>query len=170
MGGLVLVSGRRIVSSIWCHGVRDANPFQARTRRTRAQGPLHRVRWHRRRAWPRSRACVGRSWREHGHALYVHGGEVSCSILCVGARMFNVRHSSSPIHHNIKETIVKSKEQDTVHIFRTLHNTARVYKNKVGVCRCCRLFFGIASPFSLICHRLRPSTSPSHGSIDYRSC
>ncbi|KAL1714694.1 hypothetical protein EV715DRAFT_209060 [Schizophyllum commune] len=38
----------------------------------------------------------------------------------------------SPIHHNIKETIVKSKEQDTVHIFRTLHNTARVYKNKIS--------------------------------------
>ncbi|KAI5896555.1 inosine monophosphate dehydrogenase [Schizophyllum commune H4-8] len=38
----------------------------------------------------------------------------------------------SPIHHNIKETIVRSKEQDTVHIFRTLHNTARVYKNKIS--------------------------------------
>ncbi|KAL1747990.1 hypothetical protein HDZ31DRAFT_79994 [Schizophyllum fasciatum] len=38
----------------------------------------------------------------------------------------------SPIHHNIKEKIVESKEQDTVHIFRTLHNTARVFKNKIS--------------------------------------
>jgi len=39
----------------------------------------------------------------------------------------------SPIHENIKKTIVKSSEQDTVHIFRTLHNTARVFKNKVSL-------------------------------------
>ncbi|KAF8208903.1 hypothetical protein K438DRAFT_2069346 [Mycena galopus ATCC 62051] len=36
----------------------------------------------------------------------------------------------SPIHENIKRTMVASSEQDTVHIFRTLHNTARVFKNK----------------------------------------
>ncbi|KAJ7459819.1 hypothetical protein FB451DRAFT_1405709 [Mycena latifolia] len=39
----------------------------------------------------------------------------------------------SPIHQNIKEKIVASSEQDTVHIFRTLHNTARVFKNKVSL-------------------------------------
>jgi len=38
----------------------------------------------------------------------------------------------SPIHQKIKEQIVRSTELDTVHIFRTLHNTARVYKNKVA--------------------------------------
>lgn len=38
----------------------------------------------------------------------------------------------SPIHENIKKKIVESTEQDTVHIFRTLNNTARVYKNKVS--------------------------------------
>lgn len=38
----------------------------------------------------------------------------------------------SPIHQNIKEKIVAAKEQDTTHIFRTLHNTARVFKNKVS--------------------------------------
>jgi NAD(P)H-dependent flavin oxidoreductase YrpB (nitropropane dioxygenase family) len=40
----------------------------------------------------------------------------------------------SPIHQNIKDTIVKASEQDTVHMFRTLTppNTARVYKNKVS--------------------------------------
>lgn len=38
----------------------------------------------------------------------------------------------SPIHQNIKETIVASSEVDTEHIFRTLRNTARVYKNAVS--------------------------------------
>ncbi|KAF8582333.1 inosine monophosphate dehydrogenase [Ramaria rubella] len=38
----------------------------------------------------------------------------------------------SPIHQIIKQKIVESTEQDTVHIFRTLHNTARVYKNKIS--------------------------------------
>ncbi|KAJ7095904.1 hypothetical protein B0H15DRAFT_77973 [Mycena belliarum] len=39
----------------------------------------------------------------------------------------------SPIHQNIKEKIVASSEQDTVHIFRTMHNTARVFKNKISM-------------------------------------
>jgi len=38
----------------------------------------------------------------------------------------------SPIHQDIKEKIVASAEQDTVHIFRSLSNTARVFKNKVS--------------------------------------
>jgi len=38
----------------------------------------------------------------------------------------------APIHQDIKEKIVSSTEKDTVHIFRTLHNTARVFKNKVA--------------------------------------
>ncbi|KAI0764565.1 inosine monophosphate dehydrogenase [Trametes elegans] len=38
----------------------------------------------------------------------------------------------SPIHQKIKDTIIASTERDTVHIFRTLHNTARVYKNTVS--------------------------------------
>ena len=38
----------------------------------------------------------------------------------------------APIHQNIKDTIVKAREQDTTHIFRTLHNTARVHKNAVA--------------------------------------
>lgn len=39
----------------------------------------------------------------------------------------------SPIHQNIKDKIVASTERDTIHIFRTLHNTARVFKNKVAL-------------------------------------
>lgn len=38
----------------------------------------------------------------------------------------------SPIHHNIKEKIVASTEYDTTHIFRTLNNTSRVFKNVVS--------------------------------------
>jgi NAD(P)H-dependent flavin oxidoreductase YrpB (nitropropane dioxygenase family) len=38
----------------------------------------------------------------------------------------------SPIHDRIKERIVEATEQDTIHIFRTMHNTARVFKNKVS--------------------------------------
>ncbi|KIM66891.1 hypothetical protein SCLCIDRAFT_259165 [Scleroderma citrinum Foug A] len=40
--------------------------------------------------------------------------------------------AESPIHQNIKDTMVKATEQDTIHIFRTLKNTARVFKNKVS--------------------------------------
>ena len=38
----------------------------------------------------------------------------------------------SPIHQKIKDKIIASSEKDTVHIFRTLHNSARVFKNKVS--------------------------------------
>ncbi|KAI8897217.1 hypothetical protein BC833DRAFT_527322 [Globomyces pollinis-pini] len=38
----------------------------------------------------------------------------------------------SPSHHNIKEAMVKATERDTALMFRTLHNTARVFKNKVS--------------------------------------
>jgi NADH:quinone reductase (non-electrogenic) len=38
----------------------------------------------------------------------------------------------SEIHQNIKDTIVASTEMDTVHIFRTLRNTARVFRNAVS--------------------------------------
>ncbi|CAD6893163.1 unnamed protein product [Tilletia controversa] len=39
----------------------------------------------------------------------------------------------SEIHERIKQKIVESTERDTVHIFRSLRNTARVYKNKVAM-------------------------------------
>jgi len=38
----------------------------------------------------------------------------------------------SPMHQNIKDTMVKSTEKDTALIFRTMNNTARVYRNKVA--------------------------------------
>ncbi|KAF5389259.1 hypothetical protein D9757_003519 [Collybiopsis confluens] len=39
----------------------------------------------------------------------------------------------SAIHDNIKQKIVDSTERDTIHIFRTMRNTARVFKNKVAL-------------------------------------
>lgn len=38
----------------------------------------------------------------------------------------------APIHHSVKEAIVKATEKDTTLMFRTLHNTARVFKNNVS--------------------------------------
>lgn len=39
----------------------------------------------------------------------------------------------SPIHHNVKETIVKSSEMDTVLCLRKFRNTTRLHKNKVSL-------------------------------------
>ncbi len=38
----------------------------------------------------------------------------------------------APVHENIKQAMVDAKETDTALIFRTLHNTARVFKNAVA--------------------------------------
>merc|ERR1719359_1372277 len=35
----------------------------------------------------------------------------------------------APIHQNIKQALVKAKVTDTTHIFRSLKNTERVFKN-----------------------------------------
>jgi nitronate monooxygenase len=39
----------------------------------------------------------------------------------------------SPIHENIKKAIVDATEKDTSLMFRTMHNTARVFKNQVSM-------------------------------------
>ncbi|KAJ3383229.1 hypothetical protein HDU92_004300 [Lobulomyces angularis] len=39
----------------------------------------------------------------------------------------------APIHRSVKEAIVNATEKDTALMFRTLHNTARVFKNKVSL-------------------------------------
>lgn len=39
----------------------------------------------------------------------------------------------SYIHDNIKKAILQADELQTTHVFSTLHNTARVFKNKVAV-------------------------------------
>jgi len=39
----------------------------------------------------------------------------------------------APIHQSIKEAMVKAKVTDTTHVFRTLKNTERVYKNPTAM-------------------------------------
>jgi nitronate monooxygenase len=38
----------------------------------------------------------------------------------------------APVHDNIKQALVNASERDTVLMFRSLHNTARVLKNAVS--------------------------------------
>jgi nitronate monooxygenase len=38
----------------------------------------------------------------------------------------------APVHDNVKQTMVNASELDTAHIYRTLRNTMRVYKNSVA--------------------------------------
>lgn len=39
----------------------------------------------------------------------------------------------APVHENMKQAMVNATERDTALIFRTLHNTARVFKNAVSM-------------------------------------
>jgi len=55
---------------------------------------------------------------------------LGCEGINMGTRFMCTKEA--PIHQNIKETIVAATEQDTIHIFRTLNNTARVFKNNVA--------------------------------------
>ncbi|KAK0244308.1 hypothetical protein EDD85DRAFT_193510 [Armillaria nabsnona] len=55
------------------------------------------------------------------------------SLIFIPKNMANNCRFSSPIHPSIKDKIVASRETDTVHIFRTLRNTARVFKNKISM-------------------------------------
>jgi len=38
----------------------------------------------------------------------------------------------APIHDNIKQALVEATERDTKLMFRTLHNTARVFRNAIS--------------------------------------
>lgn len=80
--------------------------------------------------------CFRRDWRRK---------RSSCSFI-IGVFIFLLKFSAegvnmgtrfmctveSPIHQAIKEKIVAASERDTVLMFRTLHNTARVFKNAVS--------------------------------------
>lgn len=61
----------------------------------------------------------------------MHGREVSSPCFPVHTSVPN--KPRSPIHQNIKDKIIASTERDTVHIFRSLRNTARVFKNPVSI-------------------------------------
>ncbi|KAH7885053.1 hypothetical protein F5I97DRAFT_2062046 [Phlebopus sp. FC_14] len=64
-------------------------------------------------------------------ALGAAVSEMCTRFMCTVERQV-VPHLMHPIHQNIKDKIVASTEQDTIHIFRTLDNTARVFKNAVS--------------------------------------
>eukprot|EP00013_Stygamoeba_regulata_P015408 CAMPEP_0177668132 /NCGR_PEP_ID=MMETSP0447-20121125/22566_1 /TAXON_ID=0 /ORGANISM="Stygamoeba regulata, Strain BSH-02190019" /LENGTH=329 /DNA_ID=CAMNT_0019174555 /DNA_START=38 /DNA_END=1027 /DNA_ORIENTATION=- len=60
------------------------------------------------------------------------------AVLALGAEGINMGTRfmatvEAPIHENIKKTLVTATERDTTHIFRTLSNTERVYKNQTAL-------------------------------------
>jgi len=64
-------------------------------------------------------------------------GAQLAAALALGAEGLNMgtrfmATKEAPIHANIKEAMVKAKVTDTTHIFRTLNNTERVYKNEMA--------------------------------------
>lgn len=64
-------------------------------------------------------------------------GRAMAAALTLGAEGINMGTrfmctQEAPIHDNIKQALVRAGERDTNLIFRTLHNTARVLKNKVS--------------------------------------
>ena len=64
-------------------------------------------------------------------------GRGMAAALALGAEGINmgtrfVATREAPVHENIKQAMVKASERDTNLIFRTLHNTARVFKNAIS--------------------------------------
>jgi nitronate monooxygenase len=64
-------------------------------------------------------------------------GRGLAAALSLGAQGINmgtrfVCTRESPVHDNVKRAIASSSERDTLLIFRTLHNTARVLKNVIS--------------------------------------
>lgn len=65
-------------------------------------------------------------------------GRGLAAALALGAEGINMgtrfmATKEAPVHDNIKQAMVKASERDTVLMFRTMHNTARVFKNKVSL-------------------------------------
>src|SRR5262249_51399084 len=64
-------------------------------------------------------------------------GQGMAGAIALGAQGINMGTrfmctKEAPVHENIKSFIVQKSERDTVLIFRTLHNTARVLRNAVS--------------------------------------
>eukprot|EP00160_Parvularia_atlantis_P016989 Unigene5661_Nuclearia_a/m.17286 Unigene5661_Nuclearia_a/g.17286 ORF Unigene5661_Nuclearia_a/g.17286 Unigene5661_Nuclearia_a/m.17286 type:complete len:331 (+) Unigene5661_Nuclearia_a:76-1068(+) len=65
-------------------------------------------------------------------------GRGLAAALAMGAEGINMgtrfmATKEAPVHDNIKQAMVKASERDTSLMFRTMHNTARVFKNKISV-------------------------------------
>merc|ERR1711939_716898 len=66
------------------------------------------------------------------------GGKQLAAALALGAVGMNMgtrfmATKEAPIHEGIKKALVDADERDTTHIFRTLNNTERVFKNKTTI-------------------------------------
>ena len=64
-------------------------------------------------------------------------GRGMAAALVLGAQGINMGTrfmctKEAPIHDNIKQALVKAGERDTALMFRTMHNTARVFKNAIA--------------------------------------
>jgi nitronate monooxygenase len=64
-------------------------------------------------------------------------GRGMAAALALGAEGINMGTrfcvtQEAPIHHNIKQALVDATERDTKLMFRTLHNTARVFRNAIS--------------------------------------
>ena len=64
-------------------------------------------------------------------------GQGLAAALTLGAQGVNMGTrfmitQEAPIHHNIKEALMRGSERDTVLIFRTLKNSGRVFKNPIS--------------------------------------
>jgi len=67
----------------------------------------------------------------------IGNGQGLAAALALGAEGVNmgtrfVATVEAPVHHNVKQMMVESSELDTALIFRTLKNTARIYKNSIA--------------------------------------
>jgi len=83
-------------------------------------------------------AKAGRKLKEAGIPFVASGGCATGSqlaaALCMGAEGMNMGTAfmatkEAPIHANIKKALVDTDERGTTHIFRTVSNTERVFKN-----------------------------------------
>ncbi|HEY8538158.1 MAG TPA: nitronate monooxygenase family protein [Steroidobacteraceae bacterium] len=64
-------------------------------------------------------------------------GRGMAAALALGAQGINMGTrfmctKEAPVHDNIKQALVNATERDTNLMFRTMHNTARVFKNKIS--------------------------------------
>lgn len=89
-----------------------------------AQDPLHRIWRYRRRSW--SRVCVDLGSCCESPNPYREGIEYRHSYQGVNMGTRFMCTAESTIHQNIKEKIVASTEQDTVHIFRYVTQSAHM--------------------------------------------
>ena len=64
------------------------------------------------------------------------GGATALAFAQLGARVFslglNAGGPEAPVHENVKQAMVEADERQTTLIFRSLRNTARVFRNSIA--------------------------------------